>query len=63
MSPLPIRPIATLLAILVATSAIAQEATPPPAVPVEPVEAVPLSPPPAREFVGMATVLDSRTVR
>jgi endonuclease YncB( thermonuclease family) len=45
---------------MAATSAAAQEA--PPAIPVEPVEAQQLAPPPAREFHGPAIVLDSTTI-
>jgi len=54
--------LAWIAALLFTLPAAAQEATPPPAIPVEPVEAVPLAPPPAREFVGIAVVLDGRTV-
>lgn len=60
MLTIPIRLLAAT-AMLIALPAMAQET--PPATPVEPVEALPLEPLPAREFAGPAVVLDSMTLQ
>ncbi|MDZ4737660.1 MAG: hypothetical protein SGJ07_15055 [Rhodospirillaceae bacterium] len=41
----------------------AQEATPPPAIPVEPVDALPLEPLPPRHFTGVPVVIDAVTLQ
>ncbi|MEX0807119.1 MAG: hypothetical protein WD044_00175 [Dongiaceae bacterium] len=41
----------------------AQEATPPPAIPVEPVDALPLEPLPPRHFTGVPVVVDAVTLQ
>lgn len=51
-----------LISALGVAPAFAEEAPPPPAIPVEAVEAVPLAPPPPREFTGSAIALDGRTL-